>query len=476
MKKFPLYIIGAGAGEADLISVKGARILGQSEVVVYDYLVDKSVLNYAPPEAEKICADELDDKRYSDGFSFRVKLITDLLVKKVRQGKKVVRLKNGDPTIFSRLNEELEILRKNQVAFRIIPGISAFQTAAAISGIPLTARDVSSSICITTGHEANQKKHSLVDWKKVAQNDTIVLYMAVENLLAISRQLIAAGKKESLPVAVISRVGSIYQKMITGSLTDIARLAQREKLTAPAVVIVGEVVEKEKKFNWFKKARKILYTGLSGERFFTDGLIFHLPLIEIKPLSDYSELNEVIEKIVRTGDKSFDWIVFTSRFGVKYFFEQMFKKVRDVRALSGIKIAAIGQSTAAKLRDFGILADLVPSEESSFGLLREFEKIAPDNRKNPQPKILLPRSDIADKGLTDGLRKIGFAVYPVVVYKNVLPENLPDLDLNFFDEIIFSSPSTIKNFIKRYGRPPSGIKITTIGPVTKNAWQEVLKK
>ncbi|MCM8809610.1 MAG: uroporphyrinogen-III synthase, partial [Candidatus Omnitrophica bacterium] len=233
--------------------------------------------------------------------------------------------------------------------------------------------------------------------------------------------------------------------------------------------------KKEKDFNWFKKTKKVLFTGLSSERFFEDGLIFHIPMIEIKPLDDYTELDNWIKKLagtnhqpLTTNHKVVDWIVFTSRFGVYYFFDRLFKLGYDTRILTGLKIAAIGCSTANKLKEYGIVADLVPKNECSMGLLDEFKKIINQNTNHKSPTtILLPRSDIADKGLTDGLTKLGFKVYPVVAYKNVIPENLPELDFDFFDEIIFTSPSTVRNFIKRYGKPPKKIKIRTIGPVTQ---------
>ncbi|MCM8784938.1 MAG: uroporphyrinogen-III C-methyltransferase [Candidatus Omnitrophica bacterium] len=457
MKTGKVYLVGAGPGEHDLITLKGMKILQQADVVIYDYLVDRSILKYAKPESEIICADELSSGIYNNGFTKRQDLINRLMVKKAKEGKNVVRLKNGDPFIFGRANEELGTLVKNKIEFSVIPGVSAVNAGSCFSGIPLTVRGISSSVVITTGHEAEEKNKGFVDWNKIANIDTIVLYMAVENLSYIVQKLIAAGLKKTMPIAVISNISKICQKSIVGTLKDIVKKVEKEKISPPAIVIIGDVVKKEKRFNWFRRAKKILFTGISSERFFKKGIIFHIPMIEIRPLDDYTEMDNWIKKI-----SIFDWIVFTSRFGVYYFFDRLFRLGYDSRILSGIKIAAIGSSTANKLKEYGIIADLVPINECSDGLIQEIK-----SKNIKGKKIFLPRSDIADKGLTERLRDLEAEVYPCVAYKNVMPDDLPDIDLNFFDEIIFTSPSTVRNFIKRYGKIPKKVKIRSIGWVTQ---------
>jgi len=486
MKKYNLYIVGAGPGDPDLITLKGFKILKQADVIIYDYLVDKRVLEYANKTAELICTDDLDRGKYSDSFSKRQEKINELLVKKVKEGKKVVRLKNGDPSIFGRLNEELEFLNKHKVNYIIVPGVTAATAAGCYCGIPLTVRGLSSSVVITTGHEDKNKKDKFVDWQKIAQIDTIVLYMAVENLEDIVENLIKYGKDKNTKIAVISNVSKINQKIVVGELKNIVEKVKKN-ITAPAVVIIGDVVEKEKKFNWLKKIKKVLYTGISEERFFENTLYFHIPMIAIKPLEDYTELDNWIKKLCITNNfqikthnselitqnHSIDWLVFTSRFGVYYFFDRLLKLGYDSRKLNGIKIAAIGSSTANKLKEYGIVADLVPKNECSDGLVEEFKKLV-TKTQNPQSKtsILLIRSDIADKNLAKRLTKLGYKVYSCVAYRNVMPDNLPDLDLSILslnggiDEIYFSSPSTVRNFVSCYGKPYC--KIRTIGKVTEN--------
>jgi len=468
-----VYLVGAGPGEPGLITVKGLKILKQADVVIYDYLVDKRLLDEARPDAELICCDALGKKRHSNGFSHAQKLINNLIMKKAKENKRVIRLKNGDASIFSRLSQELDALSKENIEFEIVPGVTAASAAACLNGIPLTDRRFSASCVFVTGHESPLKEKGLIDlstslrvngersrtidWKALSKNGTIVLYMAVESLGDIVKGLLKAGKHENTPVAIAQDASMLAQKVLTGTLKDIIEKTKREKIRPPSIIIIGEVVGFEKQFNWLRKNKRILFTGLSGERFFIKGTYFHLPLIKIEPLKDYEELDSHIRNI-----KEFDWIVFSSRFGVEYFFKRLKALGFDARALNGIKIAAIGNCTKQRLLDFTVLADLVPRKESSKGLIDEFRKLDIKAKK-----IFLPRSDISDKGMEKEFEKLGAKVTSSFAYKNVMAKDLPDLDLNFFNEIMFTSPSGVRNFIKRYGRPPAKVKLTCIGDVTK---------
>lgn len=451
MQKGKVYLIGAGPGEVDLITVRGAKIISQADVIIYDYLVDRNCLKYAKADAEIICADELDKNRFSDGFAKRQDLINEFIIKKAKEGKRVVRLKNGDPFIFGRANEELTALLRENIEFAVIPGVTSATAAACFSGIPLTSRDSSSSVVFLTGHQATNRK---LKWKHIAKIDTIVIYMGVENLKKIIKRLIKCGVNEDKPVAVISNATKFNQKTFISNLKNV--LNSSFEFRPPAIIIIGDVVKKEKDFNWFRKSKKVLFTGLSDERFFEDGIIFHIPFIEILPLQDYSHLDKVIKKI-----EKFDWIVFVSRYGVYYFFERLFKLGFDARILNRIKIAAIGMSTANRLKEYGIIADLIPKIENSDGLVEELK------RKVKNKSVLLLRSDIADKGLEEKLKRYAKNIVSVIAYRNVMPEKIPDIDLNFFDEIIFTSPSTVRNFYKTYDKIPERIKVKCIGKVTE---------
>lgn len=458
MGKGKVYLIGAGPGNPGLITVRGLEILRQADVIIYDYLVDKRILEEAKVGAELVSCDTLGKGRYRDGFLIHNERITSLVIKKVREGKKVIRLKNGDPGIFSRTSQELEPLVKNGIDFEIVPGVTAGSAASCLSGIPLTDRRFASSCVFVTGHEDPEKRKSSLDWAALTMSGTIVLYMAVENLPGIVKRLIKAGKSLDTAIAIVQDTSLVTQKVLTGTLRDIVAKAGEKKVRPPVIIIIGEVVRLEKKFDWLRKNRRILFTGLSKERYFTKGAnYFHLPLIRIVPMEDYWELDGHIKNIRR-----FDWVVFSSRYGVEYFFKRLEIIGYDSRALSGIKVAAIGASTKNRLFDFGIIADLAPRDESSEGLVEEFKRIGLRGAK-----LFLPRSDISDKNLSDGFKRLGAEVVTGFAYRNVPAEDLPDLDLNSFDEIMFTSPSTVRNFKARYGKVPKQVKASFIGDVTR---------
>jgi len=437
-------------------------VLKEADVIIHDYLVDKRLLSEIE-NAEFISCDTLDKKKYSDGFSKSQGVINNLIIKKANEGKKVVRLKNGDPGIFGRFSQELEVLVKNRIDFEVIPGVTAGNAASSLSGIPLTDRRFASNCVFVTGHEDPMKEKSLVDWAALATSGTIVLYMAVENLKQIVKKLLEIGKARSTPCTVVQEVSLLNQRIVRGILGNIAKKAKEKKIKAPTVIIIGEVARLEKDFNWLKKKKKILFTGLSNERFFTDEVYFHLPLIKIVPLDSYSEFDKQIKNI-----KRFDWIVFTSRYGVKYFFKRLIKIKSDARTLENIKIAAIGDSTKKALLDFGVIADLVPEKESSKGLLEEFKKVDLEGKK-----IFMPRSDLSDKNLSVGFKNLGAVVTSTKAYKNIMPQNLPELELENFDEIMFTSPSTARNFKKRYKHVPKGVRVQCIGDVTLKEVQKL---
>lgn len=452
-----VYLIGAGPGKQDLITVRGLNILREADVVIYDYLVDKQILTEAKPCAELICCDKLGKNRHSDGFLINNEKINELVIKKAREGKKVIRLKNGDPAIFGRLSQELGALVKEKIKFEIVPGITAASAASAFSGIPLTDREFASNCTFVTGHLEAAKKKSFLDWRGIAKAGTIALYMGAENLDITAKNLMAAGKPKNTPVAIVKDASLPTQRVALGLLGSIARKAKQEKIMPPAIIIIGGVATLEKKFNWLKKTKRVFFTGISPERFFRQEWVFHLPLIRIVPLKDYRMMDGLLK-----GIAGYDWLIFTSRYGVQYFFLRLYEIGYDTRVLKGVKIAAIGGSTKKRLLDFGILPDLTPGEESSYGLINAFKKYDINHKR-----IFLACSDLSDKGFSRALKAQGAAeVIACVAYKNIMADDLPDLDLSFFDQIIFTSPSTVRNFKARYKAVPCGVKIRCIGKVT----------
>lgn len=449
-----VYIVGSGPGDKGLITVKGAKILSQCDVVVYDYLCGKEVLEYCKDECHKICAEEFSQNHTVD----RVGKMYEFIIEKVREGKRVVRLKGGDPSIFARLEEEEKILKENNIEYRVIPGVTASSAGACMLGIPLTSRNYASKLTIITGHEFSDKSSSLIDWKRFSNNETIVIYMGVERISDIVHRLVnISGLNPKTPVAVIQNISKINQKFIISSLDNVCEDVRKNDVKPPAIFIVGEVVKYSDTLNWYKTQKKILFTGISEERFFEEGIIFHIPMVKIIPLEDYSVLRGYISRIV---NEEFDWIVFCSRYGVIYFFKNLFEMGFDTRVLSKLKFACVGSSTANMLKNYGIVADLVPKDENSEGLVRAFESV-------DRARIFMPRSDLSDKGLKKSLSELGFYVEECIVYKNIIPEDLPDIDFSLIDEIIFTSPSTVRNFVRRYGKIPDGINIRWIGPKTE---------
>ena len=453
--KNKVYLIGAGPGRPDLISVRGLNILKEADVVIYDYLVDKGLLEEAKNTAELIPTSSLGKGHYAGNSGDSQSRINTVMVKKAREGKRVIRLKSGDPSIFGRISEELIALRRAKIGFEIVPGITA-GIAAASCGIPLTDRKHASSCVFVTGHEASGKGKSCLDWDSISRSGTLVVYMAVGTLKRVTEKLKKAGRGANTPVCVIQEAGRVTQRIVRGTLDSIVQKAGSAGIKPPAVIVVGEVAALEEVSGRLFKNNRVLFTGLSRERYFEDKTYFHLPLLKIEPMKDYSEFDGYLRNI-----GSFDWIVFASRYGVLHFFRRMKEIGLDARVLHGIDIACVGNSTAGKLLDFGVLADLVPKEESSKGLVKEFKKIGLKGKK-----VFLPRSDISDKGLEKDLEALGAGIATSFAYRNVAPDHLPDLDLNFFDEVVFTSPSTVRNFNKKYGKLPLKTKASFIGDVT----------
>lgn len=439
------------------MTVRGLEILRQADVVIHDYLVDIRILDEAKRRARLICADSLGRRRHSDGFLPEQEKINRCLIREAKRGARVVRLKNGDPSLFGRLSQELDALRKEGIPYEVVPGVTAASAAAAFSGIPLTDRRCASSCVFVTGHEDPLKKKTSLDWDAIARSGTAVLYMAVDTLGAIARRLTAGGKSEDTPAAVVAGAATLKFRFVVGTLSDIARRTKACGIKPPAVVFVGDVVRFGKKFDWFRRTRKVLFTGISRERFFEEPLFFHLPLIKIVPLDDYRAFDRELGSL---GD--YDWIVFASRYGVQYFFQQLNAQGRDVRSFASARVACVGESTRLKLLEFGVVADLTPKDESSRGLIAAFRQ-----RGITGKRIFMPRSDLADKGLTQGLSGLGGRVRAAVAYKNIMPPALPDIDFRLFDEVKFTSPSGVRNFVKRYGALPREVKVSCIGHVTR---------
>jgi uroporphyrinogen III methyltransferase/synthase len=468
-----VYLIGAGPGDAGLFTLKGAECLRRAEVVVYDYLVNPELLKLAPDGAEIIYAGK-SGKQHTMSQND----INALLVKKGRAGKRVVRLKGGDPYVFGRGGEEAEELVKAGVPFEEVPGISSSIAAPAYAGIPVTHRECTSSMTIMTGHEDPTKPDSAIDWASLAKlNTTRIILMGVGQITHITKSLMDHGCPEDTPVAMIRWGTTARQQTITGTLGTIAKIAAERKFEAPAVTVIGDVVKMREELNWFEKKplfhRRVVVTrsrkqaSVLSQRLGELGAdVLELPTIRIEPTKDKT-LREVIEDI-----GSYDWVVFTSPNGVEHFFDAFFCVYKDIRAVGQARIAAIGPATAEKIKELHLEVELQPKEFVSEAVLKEFQ--AQGSVENL--KFLLPRADIATDTLPKGLTALGAIVDDVETYRTVPETNDPSgvlgrLQKEGADFITFTSSSTVEYFCKLLDVPKlrkdfPHLKIASIGPVT----------
>ena len=464
-------LVGAGPGDEQLITLAGLSWLRQAQVVIYDRLGAAALVSQANPSAELIYV----GKGPSTPTTPQAR-INELLVEHCRQGKLVVRLKGGDPFIFGRGGEEIEALQQAGIPFRIVPGITAGVAASAYAGIPLTDRRFASSVAFVTGHEDPAKEASSINWSALAGIDTLVFYMGVASLAQIAANLQRAGKPSDTPAAIVENAALPRQRVITGTLADIAQLATRHAVEAPAVTIVGKVVSLRERMAWFEHlplhSRRVLVTrtrqqasALSAQLRNLGADVIEAPTIEIEPPQN---IKAVDDAIARLGQ--FDWLVLTSPSGVTALFERMDALGMDARSFCGVKIAAVGQATADALAVRFIHANLVPESFTTAdlgGLLMGSVKLM-------NKRLLLARADIASPELTGMLRQSGAIVEDVSFYRTACPASLPAdaaeaLAAGAVDWITFTSSSTVDNFIALTARTNvslGAVKLAAIGPVT----------
>ena len=480
MKKGKVYLIGAGPGDVGLLTVKGMKCLQKAEAVVYDFHLNAQILNYINHDAEFIYA----GKR-GGHHAMTQDEINQALVDKAKEGKIVCRLKGGDPFVFGRGGEEAEVLVKEGIEFEVIPGVSSSIAAPAYAGIPLTHRKYSSSFAVITGNEDITKPESSIDWTKFANGfDTLVFLMGVKNIGAITSKLIEHGKSPDTPTAVVRWGTRPDQKTVVSTLKDIAGLVKEENIKPPAVMVVGNVVKLRDTLKWYENkplfGQRILITreytkdyepleDLGAE-------IFGFQTIEIAPLESYKELDESIDKV-----ETYNWIIFTSANGFKYFMQRLLDKNKDLRDLRGIKICAIGTKTAEAIRNYGIKVDLIPEEFNAEGLIETFIKGQGSRVKGQELKgikILLPRAEVAREVFPQKVRELGGEIDTPAAYRAIKPEKHGKRLKRFLKEgrisvATFTSAATFNNFIDIMGEDAinvlKDVTIAVIGPVTAKA-------
>lgn len=477
IKKNRVYLVGAGPGDPLLLTLKGKKVLQQADVIVYDNLINKEILSFADQDAELIFVGKVPGQH-----TLAQEDINELLLSKAKEGKKVVRLKGGDPFVFGRGGEEALFLLENGVNYEVVPGVSSALAVPAYAGIPITHRDLSSSFAVITGHEKPDKKTSSIKWDKIAVGaDTLIFLMGVENLPDIIKQLHKYGRPKDTPVCII-RMGTLAeQKIVTGNLGNIVALAEKAALTPPAVIVVGEVVSLQSKMEWLTTkplwGKKIIVTRpkAQAEKFIArireaGGEALPLPSIVIKKSQDFEDLHNCFNNLSK-----YKWVVFTSANAVEVFFAELFSQKHDIRELYGLSIAAIGPATAEALQKRGIRVDLYPEEYVAEALVKELALSV-----NKGDKILLPRAWGARKVLPESLHELGAEVDEICLYKSDVPEKV---DLEFIksletaDYITFTSSSAVKNFMQMMRTEQiylqnQNLKIACIGPVTAETVKE----
>ncbi|MBN1975163.1 MAG: uroporphyrinogen-III C-methyltransferase [Sedimentisphaerales bacterium] len=472
VKKGFVYLVGAGPGRADLITVRGAELLKNADCIIYDKLANPALLKHARADAEIIHT----PKRIGKGSTTQEE-INKLLVEKASAGRIVVRLKGGDPCIFGRISEELEALNEAGINYEIVPGVTAGVAVSSYSGIMLTDRLYSSQVMFITGHEAEGKKDSHTDWNVLAKfRGTLVFYMGMGSLSDISEKLIENGLPDTTPAAVVSDVTFPTQRIIESTLANIHMECSRENIEPPALIIIGEAARNHANFNWFMKqplfGKNIVITrDEPGNAEFADKITARggnpvlFATFYIKPLTETNEFLQALTKF-----SGYDWIIFTSRNGVAVFFDALEKLHKDARVFASAKIACIGKQTEAKLNEFGIKADFVPSIFTG----KEFGKQLINFTNVKGRKLLLLRSEIASDELAEILKLAGAEVDDVTSYTAVTQktESAPleeKIRNNLIDWVTFASPSAVQGFFESVNKEiiHSGkVKIASIGPVT----------
>jgi uroporphyrinogen III methyltransferase/synthase len=471
MKAGKVYLVGAGPGDPELISVKGASCLGEADAIIYDRLLDDLLLDTAPPAAEKIYV----GKKAGQHTMLQGE-INRLLVAKAKEGKTVVRLKGGDPFVLGRGGEEAEALAQNGIPFEVVPGITSAIAVPAYAGIPVTHRGLASSFAVITGHEDPAKDNSSINWEKLAGGvDTLIFLMGMKNLPQIVAKLMQHGRLPDTPVAIIKESTGPGQKTITGSLGDIVAKAEKHRLTAPAVIVVGEVVRLREKLRWFDNrplfGKRILVTRARRQASALSRLLarrgaqpVELPAIDIRAVADSGELDRALSHLQR-----YQWIIFTSVNAVAAFWQRLHSLSRDSRALGELKIGAIGPATAKALAGNGIIADYVPRVYTSEGIIAGLK-----SQNIEGQHFLLPRADIADKVLVRGICRLGASAQEITCYRTVpaveaITRAKQMVVSGKIDVITFTSSSTVTNLVAAFGEDApvvNGTRIACIGPKT----------
>ncbi len=467
-----VYIVGAGPGDRKLITLKGIECLQRADVVIYDLLLNDTLLEHCPTHTQKIQAP---DPRVR---TTRQAELNEMLIEHAKAGKVVVRLKGGDPYIFGRGGEEAVVLTEAGIPFEVVPGVTSAIAASAYAGIPVTHREYASSVAFVTGHSAALRPDANINWEQLATAvDTLVVYMGVAHLRQITERLTTHGRNPETPVSLI-RVGTTpQQQVIQGTLNNIAQKAEAAQLKSPALIVVGEVNRLRQQLRWFDTkplfGKRFLVTRARAQASeFADLLetngaeVVQFPTIQIRPLNlDNTYVHSI---------NQYNWVIFTSVNAVEIFYGHLREQRKDVRAFAETKICAVGPKTVDALNSIGIHPDFVPSHSRGSTIAAEIEDVR-------GKKILLPRAKIASALLPEELRERGAHVDDVPLYETLKvasdshkrrDEIEADLLNGSIDFVTFTSSSTVTNFLEMFPtHTPAAllksVQVAAIGPETQ---------
>ena len=470
-----VFLVGAGPGAPDLITIRGADVLGRAEVVIYDNLVSPELIRLAPPHAELIYA----GKRGGSEVSIEQPALNAMLIAHARKGRVVVRLKGGDPFIFGRGGEEAEALARAHIEFEVVPGVTSAIAGPAFAGVPLTHREHGSFVAFVTGHEDQSKTpDTSIPWDQLAaaarSGGTIVILMATARMTSTLDRMRAAGLPAETPAVAVQWATTAAQKTVSATLATLADESTRARLGAPAVILVGECAALRDHLKWVERmplfGRVIVVTRAraSASEFATrlrrlGADVIEFPTIETAPPRSYAALDRAIKRL-----DSFDWIVYTSANGVERFVERLKARGVDIRELGRASIAAIGPATGARLADFALRVTAVPEEYRAERIVT-----AIGAGKIRGKRFLIPRAEVAREALPEILRDRGAKeVLVVPAYRTIKPkgaqvERIREMLASAaIDIVTFTSSSTVTNFCEMLGISGNGIRAAVIGPIT----------
>jgi uroporphyrinogen III methyltransferase/synthase len=474
-----VFFVGAGPGERDLITLRGKQLIDSADAVVYDALANSALL---PPGARETGRPELYyvGKRGGAKNPVTQHEINELLVKLAREGKRVVRLKGGDPFVFGRGSEEAQAMNDASIPFEIVPGVTAGIAAPAYAGIPVTHRGLSTSVTFVTGHEDPSKPHTQTNWSALAKSGgTLVLYMGVKTLASITRALLKDGMPPEMPAAAIQWGTHPRQRTVVATLDTIASKVEEQNIGAPSIIVIGWSVVLRDELNWFEKrplyGRRIVVTRATQQALaLTERLrelgadVIEMPATQIARL-DLAPLRSAIAGLSR-----YQWLILTSQNAVSIFWEQLLGEGKDARALAGLKVAAVGPATAGALLEHGITVDVIPKRFVAEGLLEMLRERDDVSGK----RVLYVTAEVARDVLPQGLREMGAQLDVIEAYRSILDgqgaERLArTIESGKLDLATFTSGSAVRGYVDAIGEDlAKHVPAVSMGPQTSEALRE----